>query len=454
MIRILITGALAAATAGCGTVAAAAKPSSPAGLARRADLQAQFAVKDDTLTVRSVVADSPAGRAGLRTGDRVVAVNDRPIRRPHIGRDLLRRLDGGRAARLGLQRGGRSVTVRFVPRAQPAEVLEGFETEVGAIETSDGARLRTFVSVPSGRAQPLGRRPALFFVQWVACSSIEFSSGDSTMDMVAAVARAASMVLLRVERSSNGDSEGPGCHALDFDTEVAHYRQAFERLVTHGRVDRDRVVVWGNSLGSVTAPFVVAGRRIAGLIVGGGGALSYLERMITFDRIRLERDEADPAAQHLEMQRRIRFHYAYLIEGRDPKAIEAEDPNLRGVWGRILGTGDGVHYGRPYAYHRQAAQKNILGAWLQVQAPVLVMYNAFDQFEAEHGHRLIARTLNRRRPGQATYVRHPNMGHGQRIYPDEYAAHRWDRSLRVSGAAVGALAVTDWLRVSSIAGAE
>ena len=416
----------------------------PGDLPRQASLG--FVVDDApaALTVRSVDPRSAAYGAGLRAGDRIVAIDGRTFRFPYEGRDLLRRLDGGQ--KVALRVGSSGKTIRFSPPPKPRERLEGFETEVGVLRTRDGARLRTYVSVPVGAARSAKRSPALFFVQWVSCSSIELSPGGATGDIMTSVTRALGLVLLRVERASNGDSEGPGCHALDFDTEVAHYREAFDRLTRHRKVDRSNVVVWGSSLGSVTAPFVVENKRIAGLVVGGGGALSYLERMITFDRIRLERDEGDPAEIDREMRRRVRFHYEYLLRGRDPQAIEAAEQDLKGVWGRILGTGDGVHYGRPYAYHRQAAAKNILGQWLRVKAPVLVMYNEYDQFEAEQGHRLIARTLNRRRPGQATYVRHQKMGHSYRIYADEYAAHRWDQTQRVSGAVVASRTLIDWLR--------
>ena len=418
-------------------------------LPRQADLRFRVTSADRVLVVRSVQPDSPAAHAGLSTDDRILAVDGRPYRQPYEGRDLLRRLDGDRAVTLTIQRGQRTETVRFTPAAKAPETIDGFTTETGVHVTRDGARLRTYVSVPvagaSGENGVKRRWPALFFVQWVACGTIEVTPGDPTTDMMVAVARRTGRVLVRVERSSNGDSEGPACHALDFDTEVAHYRSAFEALATHPRIDRRRIVVWGSSLGSVVAPFVVRGWPIAGLAVGGGGALTYLERMLTFDRIRLERDGVDPETFRAEMYRRHRFHYAYLVEGRRPDAIERADPNLAGVWKRIFGTGDGVHYGRPFAYHQQAAKKDILSAWLDVSVPVLVMYNAFDQFEAEYGHRLIARTLNRRRPGQATYVRHEKMGHSYRLYPDEYAAHRWDRATRVSGAHIGAKTLGDWI---------
>jgi hypothetical protein len=40
----------------------------------------------------------------------------------------------------------------------------------------------------------------------------------------------------------------------------------------------------------------------------------------------------------------------------------------------MRGTGDGVHHGRPYAYHRQLARRDLLGAWADLAAPVLVLH--------------------------------------------------------------------------------
>jgi S1-C subfamily serine protease len=37
---------------------------------------------DGTMTIRSVSAGSPESRAGLRAGDRVMAIDDQPIRTP------------------------------------------------------------------------------------------------------------------------------------------------------------------------------------------------------------------------------------------------------------------------------------------------------------------------------------------------------------------------------------
>jgi pimeloyl-ACP methyl ester carboxylesterase len=95
----------------------------------------------------------------------------------------------------------------------------------------------------------------------------------------------------------------------------------------------------------------------------------------------------------------------------------------------MRGTGNGVHYGRPYAWHRQAARRDFLAAWAEVDAPVLVLYAEHDQFEPPAGHRLIVDALERLRPGTATYVELPGMGHDWAVYPSAEAAMRWERGV-------------------------
>src|SRR5262249_49524425 len=153
--------------------------------------------------------------------------------------------------------------------------------------------------------------PAVFLVQWVSCGSLEFRHGRP--NQLRDLARASGMVLIRVDRAGTGDSEGPPCDKLDHDTEIAHYRAALAKLSRHPWVDPDRVVLYGSSLGATSAPLVAEGYPIAGIIAQGGGALSYLERMINFDSLNLERAGKVPPEQFTrEMARRVAFQHAYL----------------------------------------------------------------------------------------------------------------------------------------------
>jgi pimeloyl-ACP methyl ester carboxylesterase len=301
--------------------------------------------------------------------------------------------------------------------------LPGIETEYGQVRMSEGVRLRTILTRPVGAT---GKLPAIMLAQWVSCGSLDF--GADRQNELRLLADRSGMVLVRVERSGSGDSEGVPCSELDYDTEVRHYREAFDQIARHPWVDPDRIIIFGSSLGSTTAPLIAEGKKVAGVAIQGGGAVTYLERMINFDRLYLERSgKYSPAQIHEEMLRRIPFHVEYLVNGKTPEQIERERPDLRGVWQSIRGGAEAPpHYGRPYAWHQQAAKKDFLEAWTKVDAPVLVIHGEYDQFEPRHGHELIVETLNKLRPGSATFIQVPKADHSIDVYasPEDAYADR------------------------------
>ncbi|HEV2746964.1 MAG TPA: alpha/beta hydrolase [Allosphingosinicella sp.] len=322
--------------------------------------------------------------------------------------------------------GAHAQTARLVgdlPRrdGRALQALPGLETEYGVVRSSEGIRLRTILTRPSAAGGPL---PAIFLAQWVSCGSLDFSAGRP--GLLPDLARQSNMVLIRVERSGSGDSEGPACSALDYDTELRHYREAFDQLARHPWVDADRMVIFGSSLGATTAPLIAQGRKVAGLVVQGGGAVTYLERMINFDRLYLERSgKYPPHAIHEEMLKRIPFHVEYLLGRKTPAQIARERPELAGVWQSIRGGAEAPpHYGRPYAWHWQAARHDFLEAWTRIEAPVLVIHGEYDQFEPRHGHELIVATVNKLRPGTAALIAIPGADHELDLYAtaeDAYA---------------------------------
>jgi pimeloyl-ACP methyl ester carboxylesterase len=115
----------------------------------------------------------------------------------------------------------------------------------------------------------------------------------------------------------------------------------------------------------------------------------------------------------------------------------------------MRGTGDGVHYGRPYAWHRQAARRDFLAAWSELRVPTLVLYAEHDQFEPPAGHRLIVEALDRLQPGLATYVELPQMGHDFAVYPSAEAAMRWERGVEAPELVVEPILA--WLRARGLA---
>ena len=395
-------------------------------LPRQADLGFSTSTDQGKLQVTRVVEGSRAARAGIIVGDEIRTINATSFAKPYHGTADLQRLHGDHPLELTIVRGGTRRSIAYTPPPRAYEDIAGLDSFYDVVTTPDGVHLRTIVTRPKANAGPV---PVIFFTQWVSCDTLEFTGGGLSREILKVLARQSGAALIRVERAGTGDSDGPACHELDYDTELAHYRHALDAtLARYDWLDRNRVVIYGSSLGATMAPLVAQGRKgLAGVMVQGGGAVTYLERMITFDRQQLERTGVPPDEISARMQRQIPFHVEYLLRGRDPDDIAKDSAAMATARSAIRGLGDGEHYGRPYAWHRQAAQHDFLGAWATLDAPVLVIYGEFDQFEGRHGHELIATTVNRQHPGRATFVEIPRMDHEGNVYDTIEDAYAWER---------------------------
>ncbi|MEP2103634.1 alpha/beta hydrolase [Parasphingorhabdus sp.] len=322
----------------------------------------------------------------------------------------------------------------------PLEQTDGLETEYGTVSTREGLRLRSVLTRPEGTS---GRLPAIFVTQWVSCDSIIFPEGRDTQ--LRLLAQQSGMVMIRIERSGTGDSEGPGCDKLDYDTEVRHYREALVQAKQHSWVDPQRVVILGSSLGSTTAPLVAQNGDVAGVVVQGGGAVTYLERMIHFERLYVERSgTVKPEDIHSEMLQRIAFLQHYLIGQKTPDEVTSDHPDLAGIWQTIRGTDPENHYGRPFAWHWQAAEKNFLAAWLSLDVPVMVAFGEYEQFESRHGHRMIVDMINQKTPGSAEWLEIKQADHGLALYPNALSAYAYENGATAHQLYVAP--VSQWLR--------
>lgn len=320
------------------------------------------------------------------------------------------------------------IFIAFAAEAPATESIDGVTSHYRVVEVADGSRLQSIITLPAGDTTP---RNPLLFTQWVSCGSLEHREGSNSSELLAALARESGLALVRVERSAL-DESGPACEELDYDTEVDHYTDAFTQLLDDERIDAGRVYVYGSSLGSTVAPLVALrlqndGFDLEGIMVQGGGAVTYFERMLAFDRIYLERrpESVTPADIHNEILLRTKFQYEYLVAGRHPDDVAKDSEEMAQIRNDVLGLGEDDHYGRPFSWHQQAARHNFLSAWAQIEAPVLVIYNSFDQFEARHGHQLIADMVNRLRPGTAKFVVRPNIGHSDDRFDTIEDAYVW-----------------------------
>lgn len=303
-------------------------------------------------------------------------------------------------------------TSHSLPRkaATPFESHPGVETEPGVLVTRDGTRLRTLVTRP---AEARGRLPAILFVQWLSDDSIELrtEASDGWSTMLRRVVRESGVVMMRTEKRGVGDSEGGPCARLDYLTELSDHRDALDSLARREDVDPSRIVIFGASMGGNYAPLVALDRRVAGVIVWGGGARTWFERMLAFERNRRELSAMPADRMSREMKEIAAFLHHYLIAARSPAGIAEQHRELGGAWSLLAGTDRDTHYGRPIAFHQQAQQQDWAGAWGRLDAPALVLFGEFDWYEDAGGHALIDRIVRRRHPEQTRFRLVPETDH-------------------------------------------
>jgi len=299
---------------------------------------------------------------------------------------------------------------------RPLEVIAGLDSIYDNLVTRDRVRLRTILTQPAGNAE---RLPAILFVQWLSCDTIELPESEQSGwgRMMRRIARESGLVMMRTEKRGVGDSEGGPCSALDYETELSDHRAALARLKASEHVDPNRTIVFGASMGGTYAPLVALDRDVAGIIVWGAGARTWFERMVSFERSYRELSGATGETLNAEMKSVSAFLFAYLVEGRSPRTIAAEGTDLGAVWARLVGTEGDLHYGRPLSFHQQAQRQDWTRAWSRVDDPVLVLHGEYDWYEDRASAALIARIVNARRPGRARFVAIPRTDHHFDAYP-------------------------------------
>lgn len=284
------------------------------------------------------------------------------------------------------------------------EAHPGIGVEYGALQVADGVRLRSMVTRP-GKAD--GRLPAVLFVGWLSCDTVEIKPGasDGWSRMLEGLVRRSDAVVMRVDKRGVGDSEGGPCDALDYDTELADYRKALATLKQMPGVDPRRVVVFGASMGGTMAP-LLADDGVAGVMDWGAGALTWFERTLAFERNAMQLSGKGLNTIDQAVRDRQDLLHAYLARGQSPAQFSAAQPSLKPVWESMVGTSGNLHYGRPAAFHQQAQRQSWASAWSRLKVPALVVHGENDWFEEARGFELIA-TVN----PAVRVVRIPGLDH-------------------------------------------
>ena len=287
------------------------------------------------------------------------------------------------------------------PQTAPPSKREQFrnaEVTYGWARDSGGHKLRTLITRPRGVP---GKVPAIFFVGWLSCDSVEYPRGET--DGFGAIfwrlIEQSGYATVRLDKAGVGESEGD-CGNLDFTTELAGYQSAFEEMLKYDFIDPSRLFVVGLSNGGGTSALIPRQHPVRGYIAASSWGRTWYEHMLELERVRLAGNGKTPGEVNAGLRVFSDFYNLYLIRGMTPGEAISQHPDWKAWWYDE----PGGQYGRPAAFYQQLQALNLGEAWQNVTAPVLVMRGAADTIMSDADARAIADNVNRLHPGMARYV--------------------------------------------------
>lgn len=298
----------------------------------------------------------------------------------------------------------------FTAEAQTTRPREQFDhatVRYDWVSNARGEKLRTFVTRP-GNA--FGKVPAIFFVGWLSCDSMEYPNAD-TRDGFGILLRRlidqSGYATVRMDKPGVGESQGD-CAKADFQSEMEGWQAAFDAMSKYDFIDHERIFVIGLSNGGGFSPLAARQHQVRGFISCGSWGRTWYEHMLELERRRLIEEKKSPAEVNAAVKVFAEFYMLYLTKTMTPGEVLAQHPEWKSLW---YDSPDG-QYGRPAAFYQQLQSLNLGEAWQKVDAPVLVIHGSGDEVMSHADSETIAQIVNQAHPGHARYLQIEGMTHG------------------------------------------
>ncbi|HEX8152805.1 MAG TPA: alpha/beta fold hydrolase [Thermoanaerobaculia bacterium] len=352
------------------------------------------------MVVQTVMPGFPFAEAGVREADTLAAIDGNAVTHPRELVAAIRGHKAGETMRVDVLRGSERKTFDVTLREHPRITSDAYDVVYDSA-SADGHRYRVIVTKPRNAT----KAPALFVVQGLGCFSIDDKT-DLYTRLIDEVTKAG-FVTLRVDKPGAGDSEGGPCQEVDFLTEVRAYQAGLKWLAAQPYVDRERVSLFGHSMGGVMAPLIAEASPLKKAIVYGTAYNSWMYYMLENNRRQLRLSGA-PFEAIGQLEKDFEKLNARLFIDRKTLAEALEEvPSMRENFP------DGRSYaaGKPVAYFQQIYDLNLAKEWKEAKLPVTAIWGTSDFVASETDAEWLVAAVESWLPGQAKLVRLEGTDH-------------------------------------------
>lgn len=352
-------------------------------------------------TVKTVIPGGAGEAAGIQPGDSPRELDGQPVA---SSADFALRISRHLAAD--------SVLIVFVRNGQRIEKTvtlrpRPFETTADAdvlyhFVTVDGARRRTIVTRPKSA----GHYPAVLLVGGLGCYSLdgELNVNSGYGPILSALAKKG-FVTMRVEKTGEGDSEGPACTDLKAtaELEAQGYVAGLAALRNYEFVDAGKIFVFAHSLGPLLASLALPRQSIRGVVAAETIGRSWFE----YGLENVRRQSALVGEPLDEVDADVRAHaqcgYHFFLQHETAEEVSKLGEQCSAMIRSYAGLS--------YPYMQQIGDISLAKQWKQIDAPVLVIYGTSDPATSADEGRYLVDIINSFHSGRATYAEIPGMGH-------------------------------------------
>lgn len=381
-------------------------------LERRASWDARFTLSSPVgAQITELSQSSPLAQAGLQIGDIIQAVNGQVVSDQAIWSDLTDSLVGEKPYQIRYLQGGKVNTAKATFAPQPLESYPNLEVIYDQLFNHFGFFQRTIITKPEDQA---GRLPAIFVVQGLSCSSIEYTPGRQSnfIRSIRNVVQQSGMVVMRVEKPGLGDSQG-NCSQTDLNTELLGYELAIQKLKSLPFVDPKRIIIYGSSMGSALAPYLAEKHQLNGVISDGTFFRSWFEHMLEIERrIKTMQGVSQWDLNEQMTKAYIPLYYGMLVEQKSYQQIITDNPFLA----QYNYHGLQHMYGRPMAYYHQIQAFNFAGYWEKLSVPVRIRWGTNDWIMSQADNDMILDRLTTAGNTNVALYKYPGLDHWDTVH--------------------------------------
>jgi pimeloyl-ACP methyl ester carboxylesterase len=183
------------------------------------------------------------------------------------------------------------LAAQAVPPEPQRERFQNAQVIYGWAQDNQGERLRIFVTRPNGAS---GKAPAIFFVGWLSCDTMEYPNADTNDGfgiLLRRLIEQSGYATVRMDKPGVGESVGE-CPKTDFTTELSGYQSAFEQMLKYDFIDPENIFVIGLSNGGGTAPLIPRQHPVRGYIAASSWGRTWYEHIA-----RPRASSSDPRSQ-------------------------------------------------------------------------------------------------------------------------------------------------------------